>query len=76
MPVENKAVRPAERLHLHGKYVEGEVKEVVNGFMLLDSEDAYMKAKDVFVKCYEIPFVIAATYLRPGQIFLHVMPKG
>ena len=43
--IEGRAVNPGERLHFLGKYVSGEAKEVVNGFMLLDGEDAYKKAK-------------------------------
>ncbi len=44
--IEGKAINSVERLHLLSKYVSGEAKEVVNGFMLLDGEDAYLKARN------------------------------
>ena len=48
--IESRAINPAERLHFLGKYVSGEAKEVVNGFMLLDGDDAYTKAKEMLAK--------------------------
>jgi hypothetical protein len=45
--IESRAVNPAEKLHFLGKYVAGEAKSVVEGFMLLDGDDAYEKAKSV-----------------------------
>jgi hypothetical protein len=46
--IEGRAINPAERLHFLGKYVSGEAKKVVNGFMLLDG--IYMKAKEMLAK--------------------------
>ncbi len=43
--IESRTLNPAERLHFLGKYVTGEAKELIKGFMLLDGEDAYQKAK-------------------------------
>ena len=48
--VECRAVSPAERLHFLGKYVSGEAKNVVSRFRLLDSEEAYNKAKEMLAK--------------------------
>ena len=38
------------------KYVKGEAKEVVESFLLLDSEDAYDKAKETLKKRFGDPF--------------------
>ena len=62
--VESRAVSPAERLHFLGKYVSGEAKNVVNGFMLLDSEDAYNKAKEMLAKRFGDPFSVASGFRR------------
>ena len=43
--IESRAINSAEKLHFLGKYVSGEAKSVVEGFMLLDGDDAYEKAK-------------------------------
>jgi hypothetical protein len=53
--IESRAINPAERLHFLGKYVSGEAKEVVNGFMLLDGDDAYTKAKEMLAKRFGDP---------------------
>ena len=38
--IEGRAIKPSERFHFLRKYVKGEAKEVVESFLLLDSEDA------------------------------------
>ncbi len=43
--IESRTLNPAERLHFLGKYVTGEAKELIKGFMLLDGEDAYSESK-------------------------------
>ena len=48
--IEGRAIRPSERLHFLGKYVKGEAKKVVESFLLLDSEDAYERAKQMLKK--------------------------
>ncbi len=62
--IEGKAINPAERLHFLSKYVSGEAKEVVNGFMLLDGEDAYLKAKEQLHKRFGDPFVVGTSFRR------------
>lgn len=62
--IESRAIKPKGRLHFLGKYVSGEAKEVVNGFMLLDSEDAYQKAKEMLAKRFGDPFTIAAAFSK------------
>ena len=60
--IESRALKPNERLHFLGKYVTGNAKEVVDGFLLLDSEDAYQKAKDMPAKRFGDPYAVAAAY--------------
>ena len=48
--IEGRAVKLSERLHFLGKYLEGDAKELVDGFILLDSEDAYERAKEMLEK--------------------------
>ena len=62
--IESRTIRPRERLHFLGKYVSGEAKEVVNGFMLLDGEDAYQKAKEMLAKRFGDPFTIATAFRK------------
>ncbi len=62
--IEGKALNPTERLHFLGKYVSGEAKEVVNGFMLLDGDDAYLKAKEMLAKRFGDPFVVATSFRK------------
>ena len=58
--IESRAIKPVERLHFLGKYVDGKAKELVDGFMFLDSEDAYQKAKEMLAKRFGDPFSVAA----------------
>lgn len=59
--IEGRAVRQSERLHFLGRYVKGGAKEVVDSFLLLDSKDAYDKAKEILKNCFGDPFAVAAT---------------
>ena len=40
----------------------GNAKEVIDGFLLLDSEDAYQKAKEMLAKRFDHPYAVAAAY--------------
>ncbi len=48
--IESRTLSPVERLHFLGKYVTGRTMELNEGCMLLDSEDAYQKAKGILSK--------------------------
>ena len=41
--IETRATNSTEQLHFLGRYVGGEAKEVIDGYMLMDGEDAYLK---------------------------------
>ena len=60
--IESGAIKPNKRPHFLGKYVTGNAKEVVDGFLLLDSEDAYQKAKEMLVKRFGDPYAVAAAH--------------
>lgn len=60
--IEGRGIKPNERLHFLGKYVMGDAKELVDGFLLLDSEDAYLRAKEMLAKRFGDPFAVAASY--------------
>jgi hypothetical protein len=58
------SINPAKRLHFSCtcKYVSGEAKQVVNAFILLDGEDACLKAKEQLAKRVRDRFVVG-TYI-------------
>jgi hypothetical protein len=58
--IESRAVNPAERLHFPGRYVAGEAKEIIQGFMLMDGEDTFQRAKEMLSKRYGDPFAVAS----------------
>ena len=72
--IESRAINPAERLHFLGKYVSGEAKEVVNGFMLLDGDDAYTKAKEMLAKRFGDPFTVAASFRKRLEEWKQIAP--
>jgi hypothetical protein len=74
--IEGRAINryPAERLHFLGKYVIGEAKEVVNGFMLLDGDEAYTKAKEMLAKRFGDPFTVAASFRKRLEEWKQIAP--
>ncbi len=58
------SINPAKRLHFSCtcKYVSGEAEQVVNAFILLDGEDACLKAKEQLAKRVRDRFVVG-TYI-------------
>lgn len=73
--IEGRAVRPSERLHFLGNYVKGEAKEVVDSFLLLDSEDAYDKAKEMLKKRFGDPFAVAAACRKKLESWPKIHPN-
>lgn len=74
--IEGRAVRPSERLHFLGRYVKGGAKEVVDSFLLLDSEDAYDKAKEMLKKRFGDPFAVAATCRKKLESWPKIHPNN
>lgn len=73
--IEGRAVKPSERLHYLGKYVKGEAKELVASFLLLDSEDAYEKAKQMLAKRFGDPFVVASSCRSKAESWPAIHPN-
>ena len=73
--IEGRAVRPYGRLHFVGNCVEGEAKEVVDSFLLLDSEVAYDKAKEKLKKRFGNPFAVAATCRKKLESWPKIHPN-
>ena len=60
--VERRSVRQEDRLHYLKKYLGGEALEAVEGFLLLDSPDAYQDAKELLQQRYGDSFTLANAY--------------
>ena len=73
--IEGRAVKPSERLHFLGKYLEGDAKEVVDGFILLDSEDAYERAKEMLDKRFGDPFAVATACRKKVESWQKIHPN-
>ena len=55
--------------------MKGEAKEVVESFLLLDSEDAYDKAKETLKKRFGDPFAGATTCRKKLEIWPKIQPN-
>ena len=71
MLIEGQAMNPAERLHFLGKYVAG---EAINGFMLLDGEEAYQKAKEMLKKRFRESFAFATVFRKKLDSWPRISP--
>ena len=55
-------MKPNVRLPFLGNYMTGNAEEVGDGVLLLDSEDAYQKGKEMLLKRFGDPYAVAAAY--------------
>ena len=60
--IEQKHIPPSEKIHYLRKYLSGPVREVVENFFLLTSDDAYDEAKRLLEERYGDPFVIGSAF--------------
>ena len=72
--IEGRAIKPNERLHFLGKYVAGDAKEAVDGFLLLESEDAYQRAKEMLAIRFGDPYAVAAAYRQKIESWSAIPP--
>ena len=72
---ESRAVNPTERLHFLGRYVGGKATELIEGFMLMDGEDAYNSAKQMLVKRYRDSFAVGAAFRKKRETWPHIQPQ-
>lgn len=73
--IESRALNPAERLHFLGNYVTGEAKELIKGFMLLDGEDSYQKAKKMLNKRFGDSFAVASAFRKRLEAWPQISPN-
>ena len=62
--IETRAINSAEKLHYLEKYVSGEAKAIVEGFVLLDGEDAFERAKKQLLKRFGNSFAVASAFRK------------
>jgi hypothetical protein len=61
--VEQKSVKPAERIYYLKRYLTGQAKEAVEGyFMLSTSDSTYLEAKALLAQRFGDPFVVANAF--------------
>ena len=74
--IESRTILPSDRLHYLSRYTGGEAKTVIEGFFLLNSSDAYDRAKKKLIERYGNDFLVANSYrkklkdwpmIRPGD---------
>jgi hypothetical protein len=73
--IETRATNSTERQHFLGRYVGGEAKEVIDGYMLMDGEDAYLKAKEMLSKRYGDPFAVASAFRKKLESWPQIPPQ-
>ena len=62
-------------MHVESRYVGGEAKELIKGFMLMDGEDAYNISKQMLVKHYGDSFAVAAAFREKLETWPHIQPQ-
>lgn len=60
--IEQRQIPANEKMHYLKKYLGGPVKDVVEHYFLLSSEDAYEEAKKLLEERYGDPFIVANAY--------------
>lgn len=60
--IESKQVPNCERLYYLKRYVSGQVRDVIDGYLLLSSADAYNDARKLLDERYGNPFTIACAF--------------
>ena len=69
--IECRQIKPAERLHYLKRYLSGQAKECVEGFVLLSSDSAYDDAKKLLKERFGNNFSVANAFRQK----LHNWPK-
>jgi hypothetical protein len=50
------------------------VKKVIQGFILLDGEDAYKRSKEMLSKRYGDPFTVASAFTKKIEAWPQIAP--
>ena len=62
--IERRTDSAPQRLYYLGKYTSGEAKEVISGFLTLESAEAYSQARKVLADRFGNPFLVADAYRK------------
>ena len=73
--IEQKRVPPSETIHYLKKYLSSSVREVVENYFRLSSEDAYDEAKKILEQRYGDPFVIANAFRDKLENWLKIQSR-
>ena len=60
--ITSRGIPPSERLYYLVKYLAGEAKEAVEGFLLVSDDNAFERAKELLKKRYSDSFLIANAF--------------
>ena len=62
--IEGQTEKVSQRLYYLGKYTTGEPKEAIGGLLLLETEDAYKRARKILSDRFGNPFLVADAYRK------------
>ena len=62
--IEGQTDKVSQRLYYLGKYTRGEPREAISGLLLLETADAYRRAKKILAERFGNPFLVADAYRR------------
>lgn len=73
--IEDQTQKTAQRLFYLGKYTAGEAREAINGYLSLETSDAYADAKKVLSDRFGNPFLIADAYRKKINEWPRIQPN-
>lgn len=73
--IEDQTYKSAHRLFYLGKYMAGEAREAINGFLSLKTPQAYTEAKKVLSDRFSNPFLIADAYRKKIKEWSWIQPN-
>ena len=73
--IEQKQIPASEKIHYLRKYLSSSVREVVENYFLLSSEDAFEEAKKLLEQRYGDPFVIGNAFRNKLERLPRIMAK-
>ena len=73
--IEDQTHKAAQRLFYLGKYTAGEAREAINGFLSLETSEAYTDAKKVLSDRFGNPFLIADAYRKKINEWPRIQPN-
>ncbi|XP_064647084.1 uncharacterized protein LOC135499944 [Lineus longissimus] len=62
--IEGRGIPKREQIHYLRRYLSGPAKEAIEGYLYMDTEEAYIRAKEVLEKRFGEPFVVADAFRK------------